>query len=147
MEPSSGGTSRSGFGPTPIQKLRPQRKSPGRYGEPLLVKPRIGQGAFRVLVTDAYQRRCAITGEHTLPMLEAAHILPFSEKRPNLVSNGLLLRADFHELFDLGLVTVTPELRVEVSPPNPRRMVQRQSLLSASRLYPCKRSGKRHDEA
>ncbi|HJU22545.1 MAG TPA: HNH endonuclease [Casimicrobiaceae bacterium] len=65
--------------------------------------------------TGAYQRRCAITGEHTLPVLEAAHILPFSEKGPNHVSNALLLRADFHKLFDLGLVTVTPELRVEVS--------------------------------
>lgn len=87
-----------------------------RYGEAALVKPRLGQGAFRVLVTDAYQRRCAITGERTLPVLEAAHILPFSERGPNEVANGLLLRSDFHKLFDLGLVTVTPELSIEVSP-------------------------------
>ncbi len=82
-----------------------------RYGEPVLVKPRLGQGAFRVVVTDAYQRRCAITGES----LEAAHILPFAEHGPNEVANGLLLRSDFHKLFDLGLVTITPELSIEVS--------------------------------
>ena len=38
-----------------------------RYGQPILVAPRLGQGAFRVEVLDAYQRRCAITGERTLP--------------------------------------------------------------------------------
>lgn len=90
-------------------------ESESRYGEPVLVKPRLGQGAFRVLVTDAYRRRCAITGENTLPVLEAAHILPFAERGPNRVSNGLLLRSDFHKLFDLGLVTVTADLKIEVS--------------------------------
>ncbi|MBI3784819.1 MAG: HNH endonuclease [Deltaproteobacteria bacterium] len=34
---------------------------------------------------------------------------------PHDIGNGLLLRADFHKLFDVGLVTITPELRVEVS--------------------------------
>ena len=77
--------------------------------------PRLGQGAFRVVVMDAYRRRCAITGESTLPTLEAAHILPFSENGSNEPSNGMLMRSDFHKLFAAGLVTVTPELRVEVS--------------------------------
>jgi putative restriction endonuclease len=86
------------------------------YGDAVLVKPRLGQGAFRVLVTDAYRRKCAITGERTLPVLEAAHILPFAKHGPHHVSNGLLLRSDFHKLFDLGYVTVNPDLRVEVSP-------------------------------
>lgn len=40
-----------------------------RYGEPFLAKARLGQGAFRVLVTEAYGRRCSITGERTLPVL------------------------------------------------------------------------------
>jgi putative restriction endonuclease len=89
--------------------------SPSRYGEPVLVKPRLGQGGFRVVVTEAYKRRCAITGESTLPVLEAAHILPFAEHGPHAASNGLLLRSDFHKLFDLGLVTVTPSYHIEVS--------------------------------
>jgi putative restriction endonuclease len=91
------------------------REDVSRYGTPSLVMPRLGQSAFRVVVTDAYQRRCAITGESTLPVLEAAHIRPFARSGSNEIRNGLLLRSDFHRLFDVGLVTVTPDLRVEVS--------------------------------
>lgn len=95
--------------------LRPAREIPSGYGSPYLVRPRLGQGAFRVLVIDAYQRRCAITGERTLPVLQAAHIKPHAYSGPHEVRNGLLLRADLRILFDRGYVTVTPDLRVEVS--------------------------------
>jgi putative restriction endonuclease len=87
----------------------------GRFGEPQLVKPRLGQGAFRVLVTDIYGRRCAVTQERTLPALEAAHIRPYSDGGEHEARNGLLLRRDIHSLFDLGYVTVTPNLKFEVS--------------------------------
>ncbi|MDO8788087.1 MAG: HNH endonuclease [Sulfuritalea sp.] len=87
-----------------------------KYGEPILVRPRLGQASFRVLVTNAYKRRCAITGETTLIALEAAHIVPYSKDGSHDVRNGLLLRADFHRLFDVGLVSVTPDLKIRVSP-------------------------------
>lgn len=87
-----------------------------RYGVPTIVRPRLGQASFRVLVTNAYKKRCAMTGETTLGALEAAHILPYSMDGQHAVSNGLLLRADFHRLFDQGLVTVTPEYKIRVSP-------------------------------
>ncbi len=90
-------------------------RSQGRYGEPALVRPRLGQGAFRLLVTDIYGRRCAVTGERTLPALEAAHIKPFADGGEHLASNGLLLRRDIHSLFDAGYVTVSAENRFEVS--------------------------------
>lgn len=67
------------------------------------------------MVTDAYNRRCAATGERTLPTLEAAHIKPYAESGPNRIANGLLLRSDWHRLFDEGYVTVTPDHRIEVS--------------------------------
>ena len=86
-----------------------------RYGPELLIKPRIGQGAFKILITEAYQRRCAITGEKTLPVLEAAHIKPYSLEGPHAINNGLLLRRDFHTLFDRGYITVNKLLTVEVS--------------------------------
>jgi len=86
-----------------------------RYGKEQIIKPRIGQGAFKVLITDAYQRRCAITGEKTLPVLEAAHIKPYSLNGPHDVKNGLLLRKDFHTLFDRGYITVDKNYTVEVS--------------------------------
>ncbi|QKZ12192.1 HNH endonuclease [Spirosoma sp. KUDC1026] len=85
------------------------------YGNPVLRKVRIGQGAFRLSVIDAYQKRCAITGEKTLPVLEAAHIRPFAEAGPNRVTNGLLLRSDMHKLFDNGYITITPDYRIEIS--------------------------------
>ncbi len=88
---------------------------PAAKGAPRIVEPRLGQGTFRVAVMEAYGRSCAVTEEHSLPALEAAHIRPVSEDGPNDVRNGMFLRADIHHLFDKGYVTVTPELRIEVS--------------------------------
>lgn len=85
------------------------------YGKEYLIKGRLGQGAFRILVTGAYNRNCAISGEKALPVLQAAHIKPFNEQGPNSVNNGLLLRSDLHILFDRGYLTVTPEYKIEVS--------------------------------
>jgi putative restriction endonuclease len=94
----------------------PQVAGPvARYGAPREIRPRLGQGTFRVGVTDAYGRACAVTGEHSLPALEAAHIRSYAENGPHEVRNGILLRADLHRLFDKGYVTVTPAHRLEVS--------------------------------
>ena len=59
--------------------------------------------------------QAAVNGRETMPVLQAAHIRPFSERGPDKPQNGLLLRADVHILFDKGYITVTPDLRVEVS--------------------------------
>ncbi len=85
-----------------------------RYGDPRLVEPRLGQATFRIAVLDAYARACAVTGEHSLPALEAAHIRSYAQSGPHEICNGLLLRADLHRLFDTGYITVTPELRLVV---------------------------------
>jgi putative restriction endonuclease len=87
----------------------------GGYRDPLLIRQRLGQGTFRVIVTDAYHRSCAVTRERALPALEAAHIRPFSELETHTVKNGLLLRSDVHRLFDAGYITITPDYRVEAS--------------------------------
>jgi len=70
---------------------------------------RQGQGTFRVEVTDAYHRQCAVSREHSLPVLEAAHIVEWSDTHTNDVTNGILLRADIHKLFDAGYVTIDPD--------------------------------------
>ncbi|MBE0477293.1 MAG: HNH endonuclease [Coriobacteriia bacterium] len=85
-----------------------------RYGEPVPVRPRLGQGTFRIAVIDAYDRCCSITGEHSLPVIDAAHIMPYADGGVHDVSNGLALRSDIHRLFDLGYVTVTPDYRFRV---------------------------------
>ena len=82
-----------------------------RFGKPVLVNPRLGQGSFRVLVTDAYDNRCAMTGERTRPVLQAAHIRPYAQDGEHRLDNGLLLRSDLHTLFDEGYLTIGPDDR------------------------------------
>jgi putative restriction endonuclease len=86
------------------------------FGKPQVVLPRLGQGSFRIIVTDAYERRCALTGERTLPVLDAAHIKPYSVHQRHEVSNGILMRSDLHRLFDEGYITIDPlDRRIQVS--------------------------------
>ncbi len=92
-----------------------ETEAAARYGTPQMVRPRLGQGAFRLAVTDAYERRCAVSGEKTLPILDAAHIRSYGEGGEHDPANGLLLRTDIHRLFDLGYVTVSDDHRFEVS--------------------------------
>ncbi|HEX6036420.1 HNH endonuclease [Longimicrobium sp.] len=88
---------------------------PGGFGDPIPRRPRLGQAAFRAVVMDAYQRRCAVTQERALPALDAAHIQPFGMSEVHHVRNGLVLRADIHRLFDAGYLTITPGYTVVAS--------------------------------
>ncbi|RMQ47074.1 hypothetical protein ALQ04_100821 [Pseudomonas cichorii] len=77
---------------------------------------RQGQKSFRKKLLKAYEGQCAVTGCSIEALLEAAHIVPYQGADTNVVSNGLLLRADIHTLFDLGLVWVNPDsLLVELA--------------------------------
>jgi predicted restriction endonuclease len=67
---------------------------------------RQGQPRFRQELLKAYRGQCAMTGCAVEQVLEAAHIHPYRGGETNVVCNGLLLRADIHTLFDLGLVRV-----------------------------------------
>lgn len=87
-----------------------------RRGQPQIVIPRLGQGSFRLAVLDAYGGACAVTGEHALPALEAAHIRPWSSGGPHELRNGLPLRRDLHRLFDLGYISARPTGEFIVSP-------------------------------
>jgi len=79
-------------------------------------RPRRGQGTFRTRLLTAYGGRCAVTGEHTEVVLDAAHIQPYLGPRSNRLQNGVLLTKEFHALLDEGYVTITPEYRLRVSP-------------------------------
>ncbi len=70
---------------------------------------RLGQGKFRLDLLDAYGSRCAATGYDVSEGLEAAHIRPYRGAHTNETRNGILLRADVHNLFDYGIVGVDPE--------------------------------------
>jgi len=103
------------------------------FGEPILVRPRLGQGGFRVGVIQAYERRCATTGERTLPALDAAHIRPMKQEGLHDISNGLLLRRDLHALFDDHYITITPEKVLLVSKRIKRGIRERSRILRDAR--------------
>jgi len=90
-------------------------------------KHRAGQAAFRKLLLDTYGPVCAFTGPQLEETLQAAHIQPYVDAASNHVANGLLLRADIHVLFDLGLLTLTDEPQIVVS----RKLLGRNPTIDA----------------
>jgi len=97
------------------QEVQRIDESQPRYGDPVTVFPRLGQGSFRLIVTDSYERRCAFTNSPVLHVLEAAHIRPYSSGGTHAPSNCILLRQDLHTLYDRGYMTLTPSHQIEVS--------------------------------
>ena len=79
------------------------------------VRNRLGQGTFRSVAIDAYARRCPLTGEKILPVLQASHIKPVTVGGQHRIDNGLLLRSDVHTLLDKGYLGVSPDYRLLVS--------------------------------
>jgi putative restriction endonuclease len=86
------------------------------YSDPRLVPQRLGQRAFQAVVLEAYSRRCAVTGDKIVPVLQAAHIRPLPAGGEHRLDNGMLLRSDVHTLFDRGYLAVDPKHRLLVSP-------------------------------
>lgn len=81
------------------------------------VVQRQGQREFRRALLEAYGEKCAITDCAVVDVLEAAHIYRYMGRETNVASNGLLLRADVHTLFDLRLISIdTSAMRVCVAP-------------------------------
>ena len=70
------------------------------------IATREGRDRFRSALMEAYSSACAITGYTAVEALQAAHIYPYRGPATNHVSNGLLLRADIHLLFDRGAIAV-----------------------------------------
>lgn len=95
----------------PAEKFNPRDVQDGRRKVFAAVYRRQGQPAFRKKLLKAYGARCAITRARTELVLEAAHITPYMGAKTNTVVNGLLLRADIHTLFDLGLISIEPNDR------------------------------------
>jgi len=79
---------------------------------------RRGQSSFRSALIAAYDGKCAITQSDVVEVLEAAHVHPYRGAETNVTTNGLLLRADIHTLFDLYLISIDPETRTICVAPN-----------------------------
>lgn len=72
------------------------------------IKQRRGQRSFREKLLKK-NNHCAITKCAVVDILEAAHIYPYRNNSHNHISNGILLRADIHTLFDLDLIAIEPK--------------------------------------
>jgi len=94
---------------------RPWHRTGPVFGDPRLAPYRLGQQSFKAVVLDSYRRRCAISGTHIPPVLQAAHIRPVARGGEHRLDNGLLLRSDVHTLFDRGYLGVDPRHRLLVS--------------------------------
>ncbi|WP_129633788.1 HNH endonuclease [Candidatus Oscillochloris fontis] len=91
------------------QAFDPHDVPDGRERSLASIVRRRGQPMFRSMLLTAYEGKCAITHCNAEQALEAAHIVPYRGSDTNHPSNGLLLRADLHTLFDLGLIAINPE--------------------------------------
>tara|TARA_B100000287_G_C20510934_1_gene732980 strand:- start:97 stop:954 length:858 start_codon:yes stop_codon:yes gene_type:complete len=78
------------------------------------IRTRQGQPRFRENLLRFYQNRCVVTGCEDTEVLQAAHIKGVRDLGRHAITNGLLLRADVHTLFDLGIITISEDLRVRV---------------------------------
>jgi hypothetical protein len=114
---------------------------------------RRGQAAFRKALIEAYGGKCAVTGCDFEEALEAAHITPYRGDHTNYVTNGLLLRADIHTLFDLGYLAVDPEMMVVLASHALSGTVyqdlagQKIALPKESRLWPDRAALDQHRKA
>jgi hypothetical protein len=74
---------------------------------------RQGQRRFRESLIDLYGC-CLMSGCNVKDALEAAHIHPYAKNGASHISNGLLLRADLHTLFDLYLISIDSNLVIHL---------------------------------
>ena len=81
-----------------------------------LRKDRKSQSTFRLQILRNYSSRCAIVAEPVVELLEAAHIQPYVDERSNHAQNGICLRVDLYRLFDEGLLALSDDFILQVSP-------------------------------
>lgn len=101
----------------PFGDFDPNAEQDSRLRVIAAVHRRQGAPRFRKALLHAYQGRCAMTQYDAPAALEAAHIIPYRGPQTNHPTNGLLLRADMHDLFDLGLIAVEAStMRIRLAP-------------------------------
>lgn len=81
------------------------------------VKIRRGQAFFRKSVLASYEEACCMSGLKVRRLLVASHIKPWSADAANRLNprNGLCLSALHDRAYDLGFLSVRPNLTIAVS--------------------------------
>jgi hypothetical protein len=82
-----------------------------------IVRRRRGQREFRFKLMERFGENCAFSGPQPPQVLEAAHLYSYALKPEHRVDGGLLLRRDYHSLFDAKLLAVNPSsFKIELAP-------------------------------
>ncbi|MEK8047236.1 HNH endonuclease [Ideonella margarita] len=80
-----------------------------------LTQVRQGQQRFKQMLKELWGTKCAVSGCSEESVLEGAHITPYAIGGGYLYSNGLLLRADIHALYDAYLLSIDADGMVHVA--------------------------------
>lgn len=82
-----------------------------------IIKTRVNQSFFRASVMSSYNFRCCISGVNIVELLEACHIVDWSQDERNRTNpkNGLCMNSFFHKAYDKNLLGITPDLKVVLS--------------------------------
>ncbi|MBE1486766.1 HNH endonuclease [Plantactinospora soyae] len=124
------------------QAPTPEELPVGRRRRLAEITLRQGQVSFRRRLIEAYGGRCAITGCDVEAVLQAAHISRYDGAATNQVNNGLLLRADLHNLFDRGLLWIDDSYQIRLA-----ETATHYAELAGRRLRLPKRVADRPDKA
>ncbi|MDE5976720.1 MAG: HNH endonuclease [Muribaculaceae bacterium] len=83
----------------------------------VMTKRRINQSFFRSAVLSSYNNTCCISGITHPNLLEACHIVGWSEDSAIRTDpmNGLCLTPTFHKAFDNLLISITPDYILKIS--------------------------------
>ena len=113
-----------------VWRVVERRRSPNEYEHDLrgaqkpidtddLPDP-VRSSAFRRLVLQAYDYRCAATGLRILlpgprAIVDAAHLIPWEESHDDRPTNGIALTPTFHRALDWRLIAPGPDMTWRVS--------------------------------
>jgi putative restriction endonuclease len=78
-------------------------------------------GIFKREIPKAYNYTCCISGlrivaDKEVQMIDACHIVPFSNSGDDTIGNGISLCPNLHRAFDRGLIAIDDEYRVLTKP-------------------------------
>ena len=107
----------------------PETLNEAREYQAKQIVARRGQSQFRQQLLEAYGEQCAFSSYSPKEALEAAHIIPYCGADSDHITNGLLLRADIHTLFDQGLISI------DVSNPDNWAVILSPTLMASSYSY------------
>ncbi len=96
----------------------------------------IRREAFRRKIPEIYHFTCAVTGHQThmlenFSLIDACHILPFSETHNDSITNGIALSPTIHRAFDRGLIGIDDDYRILVS----NKFVENESSFSLRQYH------------